>query len=557
MSDERLIYIPLGGAGEIGMNMYLYGWGRPGEERWIMVDCGVTFPNMDTSPGVDLIMADTTYAEERLDKLEAILITHAHEDHVGAVGLLWERLGRQPVYARLFTARVARSKIEAAGGDIEAVHVAPVWPEQLEIGPFKVGFLPVSHSIPEASAVVIDCPHGRVVHTGDLKLDPTPSLGEPYDEALFQSVAEPGIAALVCDSTNVSSGHPGRSESDVIAATEALIRDAEGMVVATTFASNLARLKTLATAAQAQNRAILVFGRAMHRMLGFARETGILADFPQTVSPEEAASVPRRHLFVLATGSQGEHRGAAASLSRGSHLGIELSPGDTFLFSSKTIPGNELSVGRVVNDLVRQGVEVIEGDDRYHVSGHANRPDLQRLHALLDPDLIVPMHGEVRHLVAHAKLAAEHGRKGIWAENGQSVVLTGPGAGQVEEEFEAGRLYLDGTVLIGARDGIVRSRLRAAMRGTVAISIVLDEDGKPLDGVWAEPDGLPDPPKHDLAVLIEEEVGTALSRAGPRDLRSDEAIEELANRAVNRATKDAIGKKPVVTVMISRLERAD
>lgn len=554
MSNERLVYIPLGGAGEIGMNLYLYGWGAPGEERWIMADCGVTFPNMDTSPGVDLIMADTSFIEGELDRLEAIFITHAHEDHIGALGILWNRIGGRPVYARLFTARVVRSKLESSGADIEKARVAPAYPEMIKAGPFKVGFMPVSHSIPEASGLVIDTPAGRVFHTGDFKLDPEPQLGEGFEEAPYRDMAGDGLLALVCDSTNVPVTTPGRSEADILEHINTFMAEAEGMIVATTFASNIARLKMLADAAKANDKAILVLGRAMHRMIGYGRETGILPDFPGTIDPEEAASVPRQHLFVLATGSQGEHRGAAASLARDKHLGIELSPGDTFLFSSKTIPGNEVAVGKVVNQLVDRGVTVVEGDPRYHVSGHANGPDLARFHDLVSPQLVVPMHGEIQHLVAHGKLAHANDRKAAIAKNGQMVILSGPDAGEVEDVAEAGRTYLDGTVLIGARDGIVRDRIRMAMRGQVAVSVVIDEEGQPIDGAWAEPIGLPDPQNAELAVIIEEEVGSALSRAGMRELRSDASIEELVTRATHRACKDSIGKKPMVTVMIQRLE---
>ncbi len=553
MNDERLVYLPLGGSGEIGMNTYLYGWGKPGKERWIIVDLGVTFPNMESSPGVDLIMADTTFIEERLDAVEAIFVTHAHEDHIGGLGYLWGRVGRKPVYVRQFTGLVARAKLDASGADESWLNVIGPMPDMVDAGPFRVGFLPVPHSIPEASGLVIDTPAGRVLHTGDFKLDPEPQMGAAYDPKSFAEVAGDGLMALVCDSTNVFSAEPGRSEADIIKETEALIKSAKGMVVATTFASNVARLRTLAKAAAASGRAVVVLGRAMHRMLGYAREAGILGDFPQTIPVEDIGDIPRNHIFALATGSQGEMRGAAASLSRGSYLGLELGEGDMFLFSSKTIPGNEVSVGRIVNQLAEKGVDVVENDARYHVSGHANGPDLAEIHRLTKPSIVVPMHGEFRHLKAHAEMAQRAGLRAVIAPNGVMIDLSGdPGA--TVDHIETGRLYRDGSTLIGAMDGVVRERLRIAMRGHVSVSLVFDEDGTLLEGVWVEPRGLPDQHEDGLATYLETEVERALSRASRKDLRNDASVEEFVAQAVRRAANAEIGKKPIVSVMINRLE---
>lgn len=553
-ASQRVVYLPLGGAGEIGMNCYLYGWGEPGEERWIMADCGVTFPDMDDSPGIDLIFPDTAFIEAQLDRLEAIFITHAHEDHIGGIAHLWPRIGSRPVFARLFTARIARAKLEAAGIDPENVSVAPTWPETVSAGPFDVGFQPVSHSIPEASALVINTPAGRILHTGDFKLDETPQLGEPWDAPAFENIANEGLLALVCDSTNVLSPAVGRSEAAITKDIAELFSDWNGAVVATTFASNIARLRTLAMAAKAADRAVVVVGRAMHRMIGYGRETGILEDFPDTIGPEDAGDIPRRHLFILATGSQGEMRGASASLARGKHLGLELNAGDLFVFSSKTIPGNEKSVARIVNQLVTRGIHVVEGDERYHVSGHANRPDLERVHGLTNPSLVVPMHGEMRHLVEHARVAREAGRKAVVVPNGEMAVLSGPDAGTTAPMAEAGRVYLDGACLIGALDGIVRSRLRVAMRGHVSVSVIIDEDGRPLDGAWAEPLGLPENDHGNLAEHIEDAVSAALGRAKKSEIASDTTIEELITRQVSSVCQDEVGKKPIVTVMVNRLE---
>ena len=553
--DIKFTYLPLGGAGEIGMNMYLYGYGPVGDQRFILVDTGVTFPDMDGSPGVDLIMADPSFIAERADRLEAIIITHAHEDHVGALGHLWPRL-QAPVYARRFTALIAQQKLERAGQDPKIVRVAPAWPETVEMGPFRVGFVPVSHSIPEASALVIDTPAGRVVHTGDLKLDQTPLVGEPWDPAAFRAIGDDGVKALVCDSTNVFSPHHGRSEADIVGPVEALMAEAKGMVVATTFASNIARLRTLAQAAHDKGRSVVVLGRAMNTMIqnGFAAD--VLPDFPPVVDVQDADGIPRENLFVLATGSQGERRAASAQLASQGYRGFKLKEGDTFLFSSKTIPGNETSVGRILNQLSEQGVRVIDDSDgRYHVSGHANRPDLEQVHTLVRPANVIPMHGEHRHLSSHAELARAQGRTGVVAPNGSVVDLSGPEA-EVIDHVETGRLYLDGKVLIGAFDGVVRERVRMALRGHVIVSVLLEGDGSMADAPWAEVVGLPETGtgRKPVAESIEKAVDAALSGAKRSALRDDEEVEKLVERAVRSTSDDLVGKKPVTTVLINRFE---
>jgi ribonuclease J len=555
MSNERLIYLPLGGAGEIGMNAYVYGYGKPGEERLILVDIGVAFPDMDTSPGVDLIFADITWLEERRDRLEAVFITHAHEDHVGAVGHLYERLGAPKVYARAFTANIARGKLAEYGVGDNAVTVANAWPDQIAAGPFKIGFLPISHSIPESSALVIDSPEGRVIHTGDFKLDETPLVGEPFDEALWKEVAAPGVRALVCDSTNVFSTHPGRSEAVVGPEITRLVSESSGMFVATTFASNVARVKTLADAGAAAGRSICLLGRAMRRMIEASNKTGVLSDFPTVVAPEDARNIPRENLMLIVTGSQGERRAASAQLSRGKHMGLTLKEGDTFLFSSKTIPGNEKEVIRIINNFSEMGVDVVDDSSGlYHVSGHANRPDLERMQDVVNPQIVVPMHGEHRHLREHTKLAEQKRRRGVLAVNGTMVSLSG-NAPEVVDYVETGRTYLDGSVQIGALDGIVRDRIRMALNGHVTVTVVLDEEDEPLGDPWCDLMGLPETGRSraSLQEVLEEDLSQFLNRAGQGTLADDDKIEEALRRVVRNTANDEIGKKPEVTVVVSRL----
>lgn len=554
MSVARLIYLPLGGAGEIGMNCYVYGYGPEHKERFILVDLGVAFPDMDGSPGVDLIFADIAWLAERADRLDAIFITHAHEDHVGAVGHLWSRL-RAPVYARRFTASIARRKMEEQGQDPEMVKTVEAWPETVEAGPFTVSFLPMSHSIPESSALVIDTPSGRIVHTGDFKLDKTPLVGDPFIPEVWEEVSKPGVLALVSDSTNVFTNHVGRSEVVVGPEIEKLVKGAGGMVVATTFASNIARVKTLAEAGTSAGRSVVLLGRAMRRMVSAALETGVMADFPHTIPPEDASQIPRENLMLIVTGSQGERRAASAQLARGKFLGLSLKEGDLFLFSSKTIPGNERGVARIINAFSEMGVDVVDDSSGiYHVSGHANRPDLKAIHDLVKPQMLIPMHGEHRHLREHVKLGAEGGLAGILAPNGTMVEMSG-NAPRVVGYVETGRTYLDGSVQISAMDGVVRDRIRMALNGHVTVTLILDEKDEPLGDAWCEVMGLPAKGKSGAPFneVIEHDLGQFLGRADDDLLADDVKLSEALRRAVRNSANSEIGRKPEVTVVVSRL----
>lgn len=553
---DRLIYLALGGAGEIGMNAYVYGYGPPGRERLILVDLGVTFGEMEGSPGIDLIMPDLRWLEENRDRLEAIFITHGHEDHVGAVGLLWDRL-KVPVYCRRFTGALARMKLEENGQPVDALRIVEPRPAVVETGPFRVQFVPVSHSIPESAALVIDTPAGRIVHSGDFKLDGSPIVGEAFDPILWHEIAREGrgVKVLACDSTNVFSPHPGRSEAVLANPLLDFVMAQRQMVVATTFASNIARLKTLAEAGVAAGRQICLLGRAMRRMVQAAVETGILTSFPNTIPPEEAAQLPRDQVMLIVTGSQGERRAASAQLARGRYLGIELREGDSFLFSSRTIPGNERPVIRIMNWLSEKGVDVYDADDgSFHVSGHANRPDLEAVHDLLKPRILIPMHGEHMHLREHAGLGRQKGIAAIVAVNGDVIDLTADQP-RLVDQIDTGRIYLDGTVLIGSMDGVVRNRIRMALNGHAMVSIIVDEDDRPLPDAWVECMGLPEKGRSraPLAGQIEAELAEFLERADARTVADDGRLDEAIRRITRQVAMEEIGKKPEVTVVISRL----
>ncbi|WP_424976913.1 ribonuclease J [Leisingera sp. S232] len=554
MSSDRLIYLPLGGAGEIGMNAYVYGYGPQGKERLVLVDLGVTFPDMDTTPGVDLIMPDMTWLKERADQLEGIFITHGHEDHIGAIAHMYAHLN-VPVYARAFTANLARRKMEEAGHDPANVHILQAWPETIKLGPFTIGVAPMSHSIPESGALVIDSPAGRVVHTGDFKLDASPLVGEPFDPEMWQEIAKDGIQALICDSTNVFSQHPGRSEAELPEEITKLFAEAKGMVAATTFASNVARVKTLAEAGAKAGRSVVLLGRAMRRMIEAATETGVLTDFPKVVNPEDAGDIPRENLMLITTGSQGERRAATAQLARGKYRGLELKEGDTFLFSSKTIPGNEKGVIRIINQFSEKGVDVVDDSSGlYHVSGHANGPDLEVVHNLLKPKMLIPMHGEHRHLRQHARLGEAKGIPSAVVVNGMIMDLTGE-TPKVSGYVDTGRTYLDGSVKYGAMDGIVRDRIRMALNGHVVVTVILDEDDEPLGEPWCDLKGLSETGTSNAALVevLEEDLNQFLMRAGAKTLRDDEKLEQELRRIARQTAHSEIGKKPEVTVVVSRM----
>ena len=554
MSKDRLIYLPLGGAGEIGMNLYVYGYGPKDNERLIVVDLGVAFPDMDTTPGVDLIFPDISWLKDRRNQLDAIFITHAHEDHIGALGHLWSELGA-PVYARNFTSKIALRKLEENGQSGRIVNVVSSWPDTTKVGTFEVSYLPVPHSIPESSALVIDTPKGRLIHSGDFKLDENPVVGEAFDHEMWQKVCSPGIRAFICDSTNVFSENEGRSESEVAPEIKKLIENCSEMVVATTFASNVARIKSIAEAAEEAGRSVCLMGRAMKRMIEVSLEAGVLSDFPKLISPEDAKAVPKRNLLLIVTGSQGERRAASAQLANGKYQGMALSAGDLFLFSSKTIPGNERGVIKIINQLSEKGVDVVDDSSgKYHVSGHANRPELSKIHEIVSPQFLLPMHGEHRHLREHIKLAEAKGVSCLLASNGTMVDLSGNQL-KVVDHVDTGRLYLDGTTKFGALDGIVRDRIKLAINGIILVNIIFDENDDMLGEPWCEIRGLPDVGQSDCNVIdvLEEDLSQYIGRSKPSVIQDDEKLEKDIKRIARQTALTEIGKKPEVSVIISRL----
>ena len=544
-SDDELVLLPLGGAGEIGMNFNAYGFGPPDDRKWIVVDCGVLFGREATTPGVDVIMPDIQYLIERREDVLAIVATHAHEDHIGAIHLLWPAL-RCPVYATPFTAKLIEGKLEEAGlRDRVRVNVVPL-SGKLKLGPFDIEFISITHSIPEPNALAIRTKLGTVVHTGDWKLDPDPLIGEATDGSALQKLGDDGVLALVCDSTNaLVEGHSG-SEATVREALANLIGTLKGRVAVTAFASNVARLDSIAKAARTHGRQIALVGRAMHKIVAAARATGYLDDFPNVLDVEEAAELPPRRVLYLCTGSQGEVRAALSRIAEGNHPNVSLGPGDAVIFSSRIIPGNDLQIFALHNKLAGLGVEILSAEDHFvHVSGHPARDELAQMYRWTRPKIAVPVHGELRHMSAHARLAKSlQVPQAVVLENGHMLRLA-PGKAEVIDETPAGRVHLDGQVLVSEGAGLSRARRSLSFAGMIAITLVIDSKGR----VAADPafvmEGIPEP----VHLAVREAVEGAIRRHNPK--REDEGkLREIVRRAARGAADDAWGKKPVTRVEI-------
>jgi ribonuclease J len=542
--DDELVLLPLGGAGEIGMNFNAYGFGPPDERQWIVVDCGVLFGRETTTPGIDLIMPDIRYLAEQRENVLAIVLTHAHEDHIGAIGHLWPML-RCPLYATPFTARLIEGKLEEAGlRDRVRVKPVPIG-GHLDIGPFAIDFISITHSILEPNALAIRTPLGVVVHTGDWKIDPDPMLGEVTNVNALTKLGDEGVLATVCDSTNaLVQGHSG-SEARVRQALSALIGSLKGRVAVTSFASNVARLDTVAKAAREHGRQIALVGRSMHKMVQAARDTGYLTDFPPMIDEHEAAQLPPRRVLYLCTGSQGEPRAALSRIAAGDHPAVSLGQGDAVIFSSRVIPGNEIGIFELHNKLAALGIEVLTEQDHFvHVSGHPCRDELAEMYRWTRPQIAVPVHGELRHMSEHARLARSlQVPQAVVVENGHMLRLA-PGRAEIIDEVPSGRIFLDGRVLVEEGAGFARSRRALGFAGIIAITLVVDGKGRLAADPSVIIDGIPEP----VHAAIRDAAADAAKRSRKGD---EESLKENVRRAARRAAQDAWGKKPVTRVEIA------
>jgi ribonuclease J len=546
----ELAFLPLGGTGEIGMNLNLYRWREGTSEKWLAVDCGIGFGGSEL-PEVEVMMADPGFIADRKDKLLGLVITHAHEDHIGAVAWLWPRL-KCPVYCTPFAAAVLRRKLGENGLTNQVkVHVIPPG-GTIDLKPFALRFIRLAHSIPEAQALVIDTPAGTVLHTGDWKLDANPLLGPPTDEAALAAIGEKGVLAIVCDSTNAMvEGHSG-SELDVRRSLSALIRDLRGRVAVTCFASNVARMESVALAARDAGRSVAIVGRSLRNMDAAARECGYLKTLPPFLTEDDIDDVPDDNILLLITGSQGEARSALSRIARDDHPRVTLGEGDTVIYSSRMIPGNERAIGTVQDNLVRRGVRLMTDDDHLvHVSGHPARDELRRMYRLVKPRYAVPVHGEWRHLSAHAELARESGAVPFMMEDGDIITLY-PGRPAITDSAPVGRLVLDGTRLVPLKGEVMAARRRMLFNGIVVASVAVDQAGNLRGRPKISAPGLLDPedPETDR---VAGDFADSLQDLPANLRRDDAALQDAARSALRRTLGRKLGKRPMVDVHLIRV----
>ena len=544
---DELLFLALGGAGEIGMNLNLYGHAG----KWLMVDLGIAFGD-DSMPGIEVVMPDPAFIEERRENLAGIVLTHAHEDHLGAVPDLWPRL-QAPVYATPFAASVLRRKLLEAGL-LDAVPITEVpLGGKFSVGPFDLELITMTHSILEPNALAIRTKFGTVFHTGDWKIDPEPLLGDLTDEARLKTIGEEGALAMVCDSTNVFVEGEAGSEATVRANLEKLVKTRRGRIAATCFASNLARVESIAKAAVAAGRHPVLAGRALQRMVDAARECGYLLDFPACVEERQAGYLPRDKALFICTGSQGEPRATMAKLATNDHRDLVLEEGDAAIFSSRVIPGNERSVGRLQNALLARGVEVItDREADIHVSGHPARDELVRVYQWVRPKIALPVHGEVRHMVEHAKLASGcQVPETVVAPNGTLVRLA-PGPAEIVDHVHAGRLARDGDVVVPLEAVAFQERRKLLWNGAATATLVMDAQGRAKAAPVVSLRGIEDS-EGDLAEAVVAGLKEALADLSAAERRDDRRIEEAARKAVRRVVRAHLGKKPLTDVHIVRI----
>jgi ribonuclease J len=554
---DELVFLPLGGSGEIGMNLNAYGYGPPDARKWIIVDIGVTFGREDTTPGIDLILPDPVYLEERAEDIIAIVLTHAHEDHIGALGWLWPRL-KAPVYATPFTAALVREKLRERGL-LDKVPLTEIpLKGQLTLGPFEIDFVTLTHSIPEPNGLAIRTPLGLIWHTGDWKIDPDPLIGETTDEAKLRAMAEEGVLAMVCDSTNVFVEGSTGSESEVRQKLTEVIKRCTGKVAVTAFASNVARVETALEAARLSGRTPCLVGRSMHRIYNAAQSVGLLQNAPQVIDEDEAGTLPDENVLFLCTGSQGEARAALSRIARGEHRNVTLRQGDTVIFSSRVIPGNENAIHQLYEEFLSRGVEVVTADDEHfiHVSGHPARDELKQMYQWARPQIAVPVHGELRHIREHVKLAQALQIPQAIAPNNGDLIRLAPGPAEVIDEVPAGRLYVDGNVIVDTEDDAIRDRKRLAAEGAINVAIAISAKNALMAGPTASVRGLTMPDDEDFELALEEIETTAkavFTKLNHSERGDDEMIETSVVRAVRKAAERLWKKRPLVDVSILRV----
>lgn len=553
----ELVFMALGGIGEIGMNCYLYGIGPPDDRQWLMIDLGITFPEGENDPGIDVILPDLRFIEEERASLAGLVLTHAHEDHLGAVIELWPRI-KVPIYATPFTAAMLKSKAAEFGRKLQLPIKEVPLDSRFKVGPFDLEFISMAHSIPESNAIAIHTDLGVVLHTGDWKIETQPVLGPATDPTRLMQLGDAGVAAMICDSTNALREGRSPSERDVAKSLAGIIKGAKRRVAVTIFASNVARIRAVSDAARAAGRQIVVAGRAMHRIIGVAMETGYLPPNFKYHDQQHFSYLEPHEVVLLCTGSQGEPRAAVARIAEDQHPDVSLGDGDLVIFSSRTIPGNERTVGRIQNRLIDLGCEIVtDADALVHVTGHPRREELKEMYGWVKPRIAIPMHGEARHLHEHAKLARNAGAKEVLNVRNGEMVRLAPGPAEVIDEAPVGRLFRDGDLLVPSDDGPVRERRSLAFAGVVVVALVRSGRGEvgadaeiALDGVpTADAEGRPM-----LDIVRDAVEGTIASI--PRERRRDgELVREAVRRAVRSAVERVWGKRPIAKVLLTQAGR--
>ncbi|HEY1560746.1 MAG TPA: ribonuclease J [Caulobacteraceae bacterium] len=555
-SNDELVFLPLGGSNEIGMNFNLYGYGPPDDRKWVVVDLGITFGD-ETTPGVDIILPDPDFIADYAKDILGIVLTHAHEDHIGAVAWLWPRL-RAPLYATPFTAFLLREKLREAGLEDEARIIEVPLNGTISLGPFEITLVTLTHSIPEPNGLAIRTPLGVVLHTGDWKLDPDPLTGDPTDVGAIRALGDEGVLAMICDSTNVFVEGESGSEAEVRETLGALIGSLKARVAVACFASNVARMETIIRAAEAAGRRVSLVGRSMTRMAAAARSVGLLGGLRDFLTDAEASQLPDDKALYLCTGSQGEPRAALSRIADGSHPHVSLGAGDACIFSSRIIPGNDVPIRNLQNKLADRGVRLYTERDHpgIHVSGHPCRDELRRMYQWARPRIAVPTHGERRHLLEHVALAKEMQTPEAIAPRNGDMVRLAPGRGSIIDEVPAGRLYVDAGMVTPENGQALRERRHAAFNGVITISVALDHRGRIAAGPGVRALGLPEGEGFSLDEAIDdlaEEAGRALARLASEEREDDEAVEAMLARTLKKAAFRLWKRRPVVESTVLRI----
>ena len=558
VSEDAFVFLPLGGSGEIGMNLNLFGFGPENDRKWIIVDMGVTFGGPDT-PGIEIIMPDIEFIEQIRHNILGIVLTHAHEDHMGALARLWDKI-RCPVWATPFTMYLVKDRLSEA----EILDEVPLNLVQLggkiKLGPFEIDLITLTHSIPEPNALAIRTPLGTVLHTGDWKIDPNPQIGDPVDEDALRKLGKAGVLAMICDSTNVFTPGEAGSEEGVRAELTKLIAEYDGRGVAVaSFASNVARLESVMLAARENNRSVCLIGRSMKRMTAAAKSVGLLSKVGALLTEDEAQAMPSAHVLYLCTGSQGEPRAALSRIASGQHRSVKFHHGDVVIFSSKIIPGNEKGIFALQNALADDGVEIITEKMRpIHVSGHPCRDELTAMYDWVNPEIAIPVHGERRHLLEHAKLAKNLGIKHAYAPRNGEMIQIAPTGPQVVDIVASGRLHQDGNDIVSAHDEGLRLRRKMAYAGHISVGLVINGKGSLVAGPEPRISGFPEGKTgeliEDLLDDVAEVAEDTFDRITRRDRRDEEVVETKLASKIKRRVRERTGKRTIVEVIVHKVK---